>query len=254
MSKATTKNTTMIFCIAFAMLFLSTNFSMAQLNAYWQLGGNNSTTTFPATSRINAASFVGSTDPNIPFNIKTTQAQPINFFTSGTQKMTIQPNGNVGIGSSTPAPNELLTVFGGNVNIKKSGVAQNNGYMIGDKMVLWRGSQGNIRNIFIGAEAGNANTTGLYNIFAGYQAGFNNTTGLRSTFIGALSGKDNTTAVDNTFFGYASGNKNTIGSFNTFAGSLAGSGNRTGNYNTYFGAYSAENYEYSREWLELFLF
>lgn len=89
MSKTATKNTTVIFYVALAMLFLNSNFSLAQVNAYWQLGGNNSTTTFPPASRINATSFIGSTDPAIPLNIKTTQNQPMQFFTNNTQRMTI---------------------------------------------------------------------------------------------------------------------------------------------------------------------
>ena len=84
MKNSTTKTRIFLFCVAIAMFFLKSNLSFAQQNAYWQLGGNNSTTTLPGTCKINAASFVGSTDPAIPFNIKTTQAQPINIFTSNT--------------------------------------------------------------------------------------------------------------------------------------------------------------------------
>lgn len=138
------KNTSVLFCISLTMLLLSNNFTLGQVNAYWQLGGNNSTLTFPPASRINAASFVGSTDAALPFNIKTTFAQPVNFFTANTQRMVISgTTGFVGVGT-TAAPSQKFEVEAGNINLFTS----TNAYMLGSQNILWH--KGNARNIFVG--------------------------------------------------------------------------------------------------------
>jgi hypothetical protein len=70
----------------------------------------------------------------------------INFFTNGTatngtsvQRMTIigsagATQGFVGIGNGFLAPNQLLTVDAGNINVQNA--IQNNGYMIGNQMTM----------------------------------------------------------------------------------------------------------------------
>src|ERR1017187_2312623 len=83
MQNSITKTRIFLFCVAVAMFFLNNNFSYCQVNAYWEINGNNAGS-FPLQARINANSFVGSTDINFPFNLKTTQAQPMNFFTNNT--------------------------------------------------------------------------------------------------------------------------------------------------------------------------
>lgn len=79
----------------------------------WQLNGNNA---LPPNT-VTPASFVGTTI-GVPFNLKTTLAQPMNFFTSNTQRMTITSTGLVGIGLL--GPSSLLhlqsnTASGGNL-------------------------------------------------------------------------------------------------------------------------------------------
>ena len=57
-------------------------------------------------------------------------------------------------------------------------------------------------NYFIGHEAGQANTTGIYNSFIGYLAGKNNTEGNYNSFFGYKSGYANDIGRNNTFLGY----------------------------------------------------
>jgi len=88
---------------------------------------------------------------------------------------------------------------------------------------------------FIGAYAGNSNTTGNYNTFLGYQAGSSNTTGYYSTFLGYHAGYSNTTGYQNTFLGFNAGYSNSTGAYNTFVGLNAGYSNSTGYYSTFLG-------------------
>jgi len=124
MNNKKTKNTTMFFCVAIAMLFLNSNSSFAQR---WQLSGNSSLT-LPFIDRINVNSFVGSTDANIPFNLKTTQAQPMIFFTTNTERMRITPTGFVGINIANPQA--TLDVNG---TIKISSLACDNCFVTTDE-------------------------------------------------------------------------------------------------------------------------
>jgi len=88
---------------------------------------------------------------------------------------------------------------------------------------------------FIGARAGNSNTTGYYNTFLGYYAGLSNSTGYSNTFLGLQAGTSNPTGSWNTFLGNYAGNSNTTGYSNTFLGLQAGNSNTTGSYNTFIG-------------------
>ncbi|QNE39747.1 tail fiber domain-containing protein [Hymenobacter sp. NBH84] len=77
-------------------------------------------------------------------------------------------------------------------------------------------------NLYLGYQAGQANTAGYYNQFIGYQAGQASTTGNYNQFIGYQSGYYNTTGNFNEFSGYRSGFYNTTGSNNWAFGYLAG--------------------------------
>ncbi|MCH8329876.1 MAG: tail fiber domain-containing protein [Bacteroidetes bacterium] len=91
------------------------------------------------------------------------------------------------------------------------------------------------QNVFIGYQAGKANTTGFRNTFSGYQAGQANTTGQSNTFLGYLSGFSNTSGFNNTFSGYQTGFSNTTGVQNVFSGNRVGFHNTTGSWNTFSG-------------------
>ncbi len=143
-----------------------------------------------------------------------------------------------GIGTNFLNPNQLLTVNAGNINVQNitTGV-NNNGYMIGNVMTVWRGSAGNVSNIFVGANAGTGNSAGLNNTFVGNLSGFGNSVGSNNTFVGYLSGFVNDGANDNTFLGYSAGrfNNGPTSIRNTYVGSEAGFTNTGSTNNTYVG-------------------
>ncbi|MFZ5940296.1 MAG: tail fiber domain-containing protein [Bacteroidota bacterium] len=116
-------------------------------------------------------------------------------------------------------------------------------------------------NYFIGHEAGNAISGGLYNNFIGYQSGYSNTIGNNNSFIGYQSGKSHQTGDVNTFvgnltgagntggtgnvlIGNAAGQNFTSGSANTFMGTGAGSNFQNGNYNIFIGALAGAGYQF----------
>ena len=118
---------------------------------------------------------------------------------------------------------------------------------------------GGLYNIFVGYNAGQANTTGDYNSFVGYQAGYSNTGGSNSfmgsgagytnaggnsnSFFGESAGYYNEAGSYNVFMGYQSGHENTNGAFNTFVGAQAGSNNTTAAQNSFIGSYSGTSNE-----------
>jgi hypothetical protein len=96
-------------------------------------------------------------------------------------------------------------------------------------------------NTFIGAEAGFSNTAGGDSVYVGYQAGYANTDGTFNNFIGSKAGLSNTTGDDNIFIGLEAGNKNKTGSFNVYIGSGAGHENDAGGNNTLVGYQAGQN-------------
>ena len=84
-------------------------------------------------------------------------------------------------------------------------------------------------NVYLGFQAGQANTTGSNNQFVGLRSGQANTTGRENYFSGYESGWNNTTGLTNQFDCFRSGYANTAGSFNYFSGGYSGYANTTGN-------------------------
>lgn len=89
-------------------------------------------------------------------------------------------------------------------------------------------------NSFFGSSAGSSNTAGYYNAFFGSRAGYSNTTGIGNSFFGDRAGLSNTTSNGNSFFGVAAGLYNTAPA-NSFFGFQAGMQNTTGNSNSFVG-------------------
>ena len=147
--------------------------------------------TFPGANRRNAMEF---------FN----NFGPVLFFTasggSGAERLRIDPSGNIGIGTASPAHKLDVT---GNINTSTQ-------YNIGGQAVLR--SFAASANLFVGANAG-LNTAGLVggNAFFGTNAGLN------------------TASSSNAFFGTSAGDTNVGGNFNTIIGTGAdvGSSNLT---------------------------
>lgn len=196
--KKETKQISRFFCALMLALFLFIQPAMAQ-PPYWKLNGNPNF----GPDVVNAGNnFFGTSAVN---NIA------VRLGTAGVSRIFMQNNtapfaGFVGIGAGFITPNQLLTVNGGNINVNTA----TNGYMIGNVMTMWRGQNGIISNIFVGANAGAANTVGANNTFIGNNAGANNTTAVRNTYVGSNAGSAATTiiAFDNTFMGTNSGLNN----------------------------------------------
>jgi hypothetical protein len=91
------------------------------------------------------------------------------------------------------------------------------------------------KNVLVGYQTGNSNTTGAYNTFSGYQAGYNNNTGQQNTFSGFMAGYNNTEGLYNTFSGVQAGYSCTTGYSNTFLGYGAGYSNTTNGGNVVIG-------------------
>ncbi|MDP2112172.1 MAG: hypothetical protein Q8J94_15260, partial [Thiobacillus sp.] len=81
---------------------------------------------------------------------------------------------------------------------------------------------------FVGAGAGNSNTTGYSNTFLGNAAGTSNIGGYQNTFIGEGAGYSNTTGNNNTYVGYHAGYNNVGAGRNVFIGFAAGAHNAGG--------------------------
>lgn len=168
---------------------------------------------------------------------------------------------HVGIGTNSPV--QKLHV-NGNINIPLD-----SSFMINNRKVLWVNGTANLfvgtnagaansigfsnsflgynsgttnsvgsQNTFVGAESGSANLDGMMNSFLGRRAGFQNTNGNENTFIGAYAGQSNTEGQHNSFLGVTTGSSNTLGEENTFIGAHAGYFNVIGNFNSFLGNFS----------------
>lgn len=92
-----------------------------------------------------------------------------------------------------------------------------------------------VGNTFLGARAGQTNTSGRSNTFVGADAGFSNTSGNFNAFFGLDAGRSNSTGENNAFFGINSGRNNLTGSGNAFFGKESGRSNNSANFNAFFG-------------------
>jgi trimeric autotransporter adhesin len=117
-------------------------------------------------------------------------------------------------------------------------------YNTGNSVYIGQGAgaaaePGDLYNVFIGFQAGLANTTGYYNTASGFYALKANTTGYVNTAIGTQALYFNTTGLHNTANGYAALLGNLTGNFNTASGTQALDANTSGSNNTALG-YSAD--------------
>jgi Chaperone of endosialidase len=191
--------------------------------------------------RGNGNSYIGPTDTGF-YDFWTFENIPIRIAQNGLERIRVDNNGNVGIG--TTIPTARLDVAGG-INASTQ-------FNLGGSRVLSADGTNNIfagvgagavnmgtDNTFVGFNAGNANTTNINfpaneNSFFGSRAGESNTTGIRNTFFGAMAGRFNTTGNDNCIFGDRAGVLNN-GSANAIFGTGAGIVNSTGSINSFFG-------------------
>lgn len=149
-----------------------------------------------------------------------------------------------------PAPGQSLTITEDiNLTVNKA--------LRSADTVLLKTSNSSVGNLFLGLQAGTANTTatnntflgaragfnstGAANTFVGYSAGRSNTTGQFNTFIGTQAGLSNTTGEANFFLGVNAGVLNTTGSGNFFVGNNAGASNSAGGFNVFLGTNAGSN-------------
>jgi hypothetical protein len=107
--------------------------------------------------------------------------------TGGAERLSLSQNGNVGIGTATPAAK--LDVAGA-INTSTQ-------FNIGGQRVL---SEAGTNNLFAGVNAGEKNLSGFNNSFFGKLAGQQNVSGFSNSFFGVVAGQSNTTGVFNSFW------------------------------------------------------
>ncbi len=162
----------------------------------------------------------------------------ISFMLGGTSRFRVAPNGNIGMGTTSPAAPLHVT----------GAIRTDTQYDLGANRVLSNAGTENLfvgvstgtanigaQNTFVGNQAGAANTSGAFNTFLGEDAGLANTIGNSNTFVGEDAGLVNNTGANNTFIGENAGDANTAGNAGTFVGQSAGGANTTGLDNTFLG-------------------
>jgi Chaperone of endosialidase len=135
-----------------------------------------------------------------------------------------------GAGDSIPGVIRWATFIGANAGNRNTTGSGNT--FLGSYTGYWNTTGGD--NSFLGSEAGYSNTTGDANTFLGERSGYYNSTGYYNTFVGEEAGYHNNGNF-NTFLGALAGQSNTTGNFNTFLGQIAGGSNTTGDHNTFLG-------------------
>jgi len=150
---------------------------------------------------------------------------------SWVERMRITPEGNVGLGTTTPG--QKLSVAG---TIEST----TGGFRFPDGSVQTMAATSDTVNSAFGYFSLRNNTTGLGNSALGSYALQMNTTGSDSTAVGASSLRFNTTGSDNAAVGAYSLTANTTGTGNAAVGASSLTANTTGNGNTAVGASSLE--------------
>jgi hypothetical protein len=202
---------------------LSSPYAIKSQNAAFADEAQNATT----LGGQSAGNYVLTSDPRL-IDARTPTAGSTDYIQNGT---TIQPStsfavSGTGFAGSFNAGSQY-NIGGGRV----LGVAGLRNVFVGfDAGTANTGQQ----NTFVGGSAGQANTSGTFNSFFGSQAGLSNSSGSSNSFFGTNAGQSTTTASNNSFFGLQAGQNNT-GFGNTFVGSSAGIGNTSGNQNVFVG-------------------
>ena len=170
----------------------------------------------------------------------------------GTERMTFDLNGNIGIGTTTPTAK--LDLVGGNFDIDNTTFANQNGIITknGTRFLsdFNYGNNGTVTtvgyNTFLGINAGNltmgstatVNTHASFNTGVGNGALMSNTTGYLDSAFGRNALQLNTTGYQNSAQGGMALAANTTGNNNNAQGVYALTGNTTGSNNSAQGTQS----------------
>ena len=204
---------------------------------YNTTGGSNSAIGFQALNSNTTAS--NNTAVGIYAGTNTTTGTQNNYFgqNSGYWITTGQQNAAYGVASQQATNGNGAASYNtamGNYALQNNGANNNTavGYQAGYSTTT------GTNNFYAGYQAGYTATTTGGNVAIGYQAGYNNQTNA-GVFIGPNAGKANTTGTANTFVGGSGasfvGYANTTGSYNTAIGSDALATNTTAGNNTALG-------------------
>ncbi len=190
-----------------------------------------------------------------PLNIRTTNNDPINFYTNfgsfTSSRMTIlggnsTTGGYVGIGYAL-TPGWQLDV-NSEINITNPTFAGGIGsYMLGGNTILTsfgtnliagigagiNNAAGN-DNTFVGTNAGQSNILTSGNTFVGYESGLGHLTNGGNTFLGWWAGRDGENQAENVFIGTRAGQANDE-NFNVMIGVSSGQTGSTGRGNVFVG-------------------
>ena len=153
----------------------------------------------------------------------------LGFLTNNSNRLHIQNDGIVGIGTISPNANALLDVAG---PISQSGLGGS--VLIGEDAGI-NDDLANNRNTFIGNQAGRDTSTGGNNIGIGFQALFANTTGNGSLAIGYQALLSLTSGSNNSAIGNSALTANLTGGSNTAVGSSAMVSSTAGHNNSALG-------------------
>ncbi len=196
---------------------------------FWKLKGNANTDT--------ALNFVGTTD-----------AKDLTFRTNNVRRVTIDVNGNVGIGTIFPL--QKLHISGLGNSLRVGGLATGGSFIAapasstdkllfadfnGDIKALASGTSGQVLTIGVSGQPTWSSASGTDWSTTG-NSGTNTTT----NFIGTTDGADFAIKVNNIRAGFI---ERSTTNANTFVGSKAGNGFISGSSNAFFGARVAEGWD-----------
>lgn len=202
-------------------------------------------------------------------------ANAITFNVNNIEKLRMNSNGDVGIGTASPgarlevngqvkltggspgAGKVLTSDAGGLATWQTPSIGSDSDWMVSgnDMYSLPSGKVGigtttpttkldvaGTINTNASYEIGGQNGLSVYNsgsLSVGPDAGTNKT-GNYNTFVGQHAGRSNSTGGSNAFIGYKAGCENTGGFENAFIGMESGSHNTTGTRNTFIGAFAGQ--------------
>jgi hypothetical protein len=233
-------------CFNGAARFLEIAIKPTSGGVFTTLGPRQQITSTPyAIKSLNAATADG-VSPTCVSCVTSSQIQSVSgSVVTGEIPVASVPSGNpsyIQNGTSPQSPSNFNISGNGTIGgtLNSNVVNATTQYNLAGQRVISATTSGGGANLFVGINAGSANS-GFSNTFVGKNAGQSNTCGPLNTFVGSDAGMSNTTGDSNTFIGDTAGASNTTGVGNTFVGKSTGFDNKTGSNNTIVGIASGTN-------------